>query len=79
GDLEVWARELEDGSVAVGLFNRGGSMSVVTAAWADLGLQGKRRVRDLWRQKDIGVFEGTFEAAVARHGVVLVRMWPANQ
>ncbi|MDP2915786.1 MAG: alpha-galactosidase, partial [Candidatus Aminicenantes bacterium] len=47
GDLEVWARELEDGSVAVGLFNRGGSMSVVTAAWADLGLQGKRRVRDL--------------------------------
>jgi alpha-galactosidase len=79
GDLEVWARELEDGSLAVGLFNRGESLSVITAAWADLGLQGKRRVRDLWRQKDAGVFEGTFEAAVGRHGVVLVRMWPANQ
>lgn len=79
GDLEVWARELEDGSLAVGLFNRGGSPAVITASWADLGLQGKRRVRDLWRQKDIGVLEETFEAAVAGHGVVLVRMWPANQ
>jgi len=79
GNLEVWARDLEDGSLAVGLFNRGESLSVITAAWADLGLQGKRRVRDLWRQKDVGVFEGMFEAAVGRHGVVLVRMWPTNQ
>jgi len=29
--------------------------------------------RDLWRQKDLGEFEGTFKAAVNPHGVVLVR------
>jgi hypothetical protein len=28
----------------------------------------------LWRQKDVGIFDGAFEAVVARHGVVLVRM-----
>ena len=78
GDLEVWARELEDGSLAVGLFNRGESLSVVTASWADLGIQGKHRVRDLWRQKDVGEFDGIFEAFVARHGVVLVRMQPVR-
>jgi len=76
GDLEVWAREMDDGSLAVGLFNRGQSVSVVKARWADLGLQGKQRVRDLWRQSDIGAVDKEFPAAVGRHGVVLVRLWP---
>jgi len=31
-------------------------------------------VRDLWRQKDVGVFEGRFAAPVGRHGVVMVRV-----
>ena len=78
GDLEVWAREMEDGSLAVGLFNRGNSVSVVTAKWADLGIQGKQQVRDLWRQSDVGAFEDEFQAAVARHGVVLVRLRPVH-
>ena len=76
GDLEVWVRELEDGSRAVGLFNRGEGLAAVMASWDDLGVTGPQRVRDLWRQKDLGVFEGSFEAYVARHGVVLVRLWP---
>ncbi len=77
GGLEVWARELEDGSLAVGLFNRGETEARVTARWADLGLSGRQRVRDLWRQKDIGVFADQFSATVGRHGVTLVRIWPA--
>ncbi len=76
GDVEVWARELEDGSLAVGLFNRGEGLAAVTASWSDLGLSGPRRVRDLWRQKDVGVRDGAFEAYVARHGVVMVRLFP---
>ena len=49
----------------------------MTAKWSDLGLAGKQIVRDLWRQKDLGTFEGQFSAAVGRHGVVLVRLRPA--
>jgi alpha-galactosidase len=78
GDLEVWAKAMEDGSLAVGLFNRGNAVSAVTAKWADLGISGKQRVRDLWRQSDVGVFETEFQAAVARHGVVLIRLWPVH-
>jgi alpha-galactosidase len=74
GTHEVWSRELEDGSLAVGLFNRGKSKAKVTARWSDLGLTGPLYVRDLWRQKNLGVFMTTFEAPVAPHGVVLVRM-----
>jgi hypothetical protein len=33
-------------------------------------------VRDLWRQKDLGVFGESFSAEVPRHGVPLVRLFP---
>ena len=74
GSLEVWARPLEDGSKAVGLFNRGEWPSSVSVKWSDLGLTGKARVRDLWRQQDLGEFSGEFKAEVPRHGVVLVKV-----
>jgi alpha-galactosidase len=74
GDLEVWAKDMEDGTKAVGLFNRGEDATTVTAKWADLGLKGKRIVRDLWRQKDLGKYDGEFKTLVPRHGVVLIRV-----
>ncbi len=74
GDLEVWAKKMEDGSHAVGLFNRGRWIKEATLLWKDLGLKGDRKVRDLWRQKDLGTFNGRFSAEVPRHGVVLVRV-----
>jgi alpha-galactosidase len=78
GDWEVWAKDMVDGSKAVGLFNRGFREAPVTANWSDLGLTGKQKVRDLWRQKDLGDFTGSFTAPVPRHGVVLVRIWPVK-
>lgn len=78
GNLEVWAKDMEDGSKAVGLFNRGRDSARVAASWSDLGLSGKQKVRDLWRQKDLGKFSEKFETTVPRHGVVLVRIWPAK-
>ena len=79
GDREVWAKTMEDGSKAVGLFNRGEIEQEVLVKWSDLGLSGPARVRDLWRQKDLGVFTGGFKAPVARHGVLLIRVWPASK
>ena len=78
GDLEVWAKDMEDGSKAVGFFNRGRWKSEIKARWSDLGIQGKQMVRDLWRQKDIGDFEDRFQVPVSRHGVVLVRLSPSS-
>ena len=69
---------MEDGSLAVGLFNRGEGMRLVTAKWNDLGISGRQRARDLWRQKDVVAAEDKFEAYVARHGVVLIRLWPGK-
>jgi alpha-galactosidase len=78
GDHKVYAKPLEDGSWAVGLFNIGTQPATVSVSWPDLKLMGSQRVRDLWRQKEAGVFAERFEASVAPHGVVLVRISPAR-
>ena len=78
GDTRVCARKMEDGSKAVGLFNLSSNGVVtVTVRWSDLNISGKHVVRDLWRQKDLGRFDAQFEATVAPHGVVLVRIQKA--
>ena len=74
GTAEVWAKDMEDGAKAVGLFNLGPAQAKVVAKWPALGLKGKQLVRDLWRQKDVGVHDEQFEADVPSHGVVMVKM-----
>ncbi len=74
GDLEIWAKDMEDGSKAVGLFNRGEDQASMTLKWSDLGLTGRHAVRDLWRQQDLGRFANQFRTDVPRHGVVLVKV-----
>ena len=54
GWTEVWARPLEDGSMAVGLFNRGPEAATVAVNWSDLGVTRRRTVRDIWQQKGFG-------------------------
>jgi alpha-galactosidase len=76
GTTEVWAKDMADGSKAVGLFNRGYTAAPVTVHWSDLGWNGRHAVRDLWRQKDLGTFTDTFQTTVPRHGVVLVKINP---
>ncbi|MGO8699762.1 MAG: hypothetical protein ACLQVY_18840 [Limisphaerales bacterium] len=75
-DREVWARDMDDGSKAVGLFNRGESETAITAQWMDIGLAGPGIGRDLWRQQNLVEYNGQFRATVARHGVVLLRIRP---
>jgi alpha-galactosidase len=70
----VLVKELDDGSKAVGLFNRGETAAEVSLSWEAAGVSGRQVIRDLWRQSDSGIFEGEFKASVPRHGVLLVRL-----
>jgi alpha-galactosidase len=74
-DTEIWTKPLEDGSIAVGLFNRAEVEQPVSVRWDEIGLKGKQRVRDLWRQEDLGVFENAYSVPVGRRGVMLLRVW----
>ncbi|HEV3409564.1 MAG TPA: putative Ig domain-containing protein [Chthoniobacterales bacterium] len=77
-NTEVYAKPLEDGSWAVGLFNRGSRRARVSIQWSDLRAAGPQAVRDLWRQQDVGVFHDQFGAEVAPHGVFLAKIAPAR-
>ncbi|MCX6326920.1 MAG: NPCBM/NEW2 domain-containing protein [Bacteroidia bacterium] len=86
--VQFWAKPMEDGSFAVGLFNtddfgktpqsyfRWGSEQPKQFVFdfAKVGLKGKWKIRDLWRQKDLGEFDGSFETTINHHGVVLISM-----
>lgn len=74
GPLEVWAKPLADGSVAVGLFSRAGAHPV-KVNFKDLRFSGPAHVRDLWLHKDLGILDGGYAAHVPQHGAVLVRVW----
>jgi alpha-galactosidase len=77
--LEMWARPLSDGTMAVGLFNRGLQAVKMTAQWSELGLRGSQPVRDLWLQQDLGNFTGSFTATVPAHGAVMVKIGRPRQ
>jgi alpha-galactosidase len=72
GPLEVWAKPLADGSIAVGLFNRGESTNLITLSYNDIGVQGSAMLRDLWQHKDLGSFSGSYTEEVPRHGAVMI-------
>jgi alpha-galactosidase len=76
GDREVWSKPMSDGGRAILLFNRGEAPATIGADWAmlDLPRSVQMRARDLWAHKDMGKRKARYEAKVASHGVVMVRL-----
>jgi alpha-galactosidase len=82
GDLRVYVKELEDGSRAVGFCNFG--LEKLNLSYKDfekLGITGRQKVRDLWRQKDISTIDaktGQLPVTVPVHGVLLYKFTPVK-
>jgi alpha-galactosidase len=78
GNLEVWAKQMADGSRAMALLNRGSSEAEIKVNWTDIGYPQslKAALRDLWEHKDIGTKTGSYSATVPTHGVILVTVKP---
>jgi alpha-galactosidase len=78
GDLEVWAKQMANGSRAVVLLNRAAIPQQIAVNWEDLGYPARLSadVRDLWAKKDFGKVTGKFSAQVPSHGVVMVTVTP---
>ena len=80
GAVDVYKKELEDGGWALGFFNRGSQLAPVTFnKLGRIGLPGKLRVRDLWRQMDLLETTDTLQVTVNPHGVVLLKLTPQNR
>lgn len=91
--VQVWLKPLENGEYAVGLFNINGYGKTPQSyfRWGDekarpytfdllkTGLKDKYKLRDVWRQKDLGEFSGTFKTNIPHHGVVMIRLAPLKK
>ncbi len=86
GQMEVWARPLWDGTVAVAVFNRGFTRATTTITWAEISpvipsgriMMGPQPVRDLWRRQDLGA-QDHFSATVAPHGALMLKIGTPDQ
>jgi len=74
GAVDVYRKPLADGSVALGFFNRGDIAHTVLAKLDRLDLVGSQLARDLWRQKDLGVFKREMSVTIEPHNVMLIRL-----
>ena len=79
---ELWAKRLSDGKrIAVLLLNLNDTAAVdLTLSFAQLNITAASAamVRDLWAEKDLGSFHGSFTAkAVPPHGVAMLTLSPA--
>ena len=74
----IYVKHLEDGAMAVGLFNKTLEPAKIGFTLKQLGIRGTQVVRDLWRQKDLTTTDKGFETQVPPHGVVLVKIAPGN-
>lgn len=72
----ILKKPLDDGSLALGLFNLTSAPRQMIAKWKELGLSGSRIVRDVWRERDLGLFSHDFASKVPAHSVILVRIIP---
>lgn len=72
GYIEIWARELHDGSMAFGIFNRGHKDTTVDLSrYKDFYPGDDVTLRDVWSQHDLPA--GTTDFFVPSHGVKLLK------
>lgn len=76
GAVDVYLKPLEDGSHALAFFNRSAETESFTFnKLKPIGLGGNRRVRDLWRQRELSDCNGEISGEVPGHGVLLLRLF----
>jgi len=72
-NIQVWIKDLADGSKAVGIFNLSDTYQSYTLNRSENGLNGYTKIRDVWQQKYIISNGGNFSTKIAPHGVMLIK------
>ncbi len=77
GDMEIWAKKMGHGRVAVLLLNRSGEKTVpLTLDGTDLGLSGPIQVKDVYGKRDLGIIDSPIIRSTPPHGCQLFILSP---
>jgi alpha-galactosidase len=74
GAIEIWVKELADGSFAIACVNLGPTAGTATVNLRELHLSSSiTAARDLWSHRDLQFHDGAYSSAVAPRGVLVLR------
>jgi alpha-galactosidase len=86
GDVEVWAKPLDGGDLAICFLNRGETAQEVSFDWKAHPIrddfskteflfdQNDYRIRDLWKKSELGSTAQPLEAEIPSHDVLMLRL-----
>lgn len=72
GPIEIWSRDLANGSKAVGIFNRNAGANIVMLNVEMLGFDHAVSARDVWQHRELDLIHKSRAFLVPPHGVVLL-------
>jgi alpha-galactosidase len=83
GPVDVYLKPLEDGSKALGFFNRdSASQRIGFDKFKYVGFKGAQHVRDLWRQQNLSDVQNLetdkLSMVIPAHGVQLYKLTPVD-
>ncbi len=70
--IEVWQKILDGDKIAIGIFNLNDENVSYALNLNEINFEKSVLIRDVWKQKDIGVFQNKFDAVIPSHGVKLL-------
>jgi len=71
--LVVWTSKMKNGAINFALFNLTNEAKEVSVDFSSVGIQGKLKVRDLWKKNDLGEFTGKYSQSVPAHGAAMIQ------
>jgi len=70
---QIWYGQMTNGDWVIGLFNREDSKQFRSVKFSDLGIEGKMKVRDLWKHADEGEADN-LNVELEAHACKIVRL-----
>ena len=73
GEIEYYARPLNNGDMALVVVNRANASSTVKIPWSEMHIADATKVRDLWKHEDLTAKDDQ-EFSIPAHGSLMFRM-----
>ncbi|MDC2625052.1 hypothetical protein [Bacteroides ovatus] len=70
---QIWYGQMSNGDYVVGFFNRDNEPKKRSLQFSEIGIEGARKVRDLWKHQDEGETD-KLEVEVGAHECKIVRL-----
>ena len=73
-DNQIWYGQMSDGDYIIGFFNKEDNEYDRTLDFSEIGIEGKVKVRDLWKHQDEGEAETSLSYKIPGHSCKIVRL-----